>query len=130
MKLNVTKISRTRIARAGFTLVEMLAAMVFMAIVIPVTMEGLSIASRAGDVAHRKILATRVAEKLINESVVNHDWTTSRNGTTREGNIEFNWTVRSDLWKQDTMQEVSAEVKFLAQNHEYSVVLTTLMTYQ
>ena len=39
---------------AGFTLAEVLAALVFMAILIPVALEGLSIASRAGEVAARK----------------------------------------------------------------------------
>src|SRR5262245_13838541 len=45
----------------AFTLAEVLAAMVFMAILIPVAMEGLSIATRAGEVAARKSEAALVA---------------------------------------------------------------------
>ena len=40
--------ARSRRSAAGFTLAEVMAALVFMAIVIPVALEGLSIATRAG----------------------------------------------------------------------------------
>ena len=112
---------------AAFTLAEILAAMVFMAIVIPVTLEGLSIASRAGDVAVRKLIATRVAERLLNETILMKQSNVAvRNGTSQEGPLTLRWTVRSELWKQDIMRQVSAEVLFTAQGHEYSVLLTTL----
>ena len=112
---------------AAFTLAEILAAMVFMAIVIPVTLEGLSIASRAGDVAVRKLIATRVAERLLNETILMKQSNVAvRNGTSQEGPVALRWTVRSELWKQDIMRQISAEVLFTAQGHEYSVLLTTL----
>src|SRR5437660_12779604 len=49
---------------AAFTLAEVLAALAFMAILIPVVIECLNIASRAGEVAQRKTEAARVAERL------------------------------------------------------------------
>ena len=70
------KLARQRIkARAsqatasGFTLAEVLAALVFMAIVIPVALSGLSVASRAGEVSVRKAEAALVAERVLNENV-------------------------------------------------------------
>lgn len=117
--------------RAGFTLAEILAAMVFMAIVIPVALEGLSLASRAGEVAQRKTMATRVAEYVMNETIVTKQWAMAvRNGSTQEGPFTFKWTVRSELWKQDTMRLVSTEVLFMVQGHEYSVYLATLVPQQ
>src|ERR1700683_344341 len=53
--------------RRAFTLIEVLAAMLFMAIVIPVAMEGLRMASLGGEVAQRKMVAARLASKIINE---------------------------------------------------------------
>ena len=44
--------------RAGFTLVEVLAALLFMAILIPVAMRAVQIANRAGQVGDRKAVAT------------------------------------------------------------------------
>ena len=52
--------------RAGFTLAEVLAALLFMAIVIPVAVQGLQIASRAGSVSERKALGARLAESKLN----------------------------------------------------------------
>src|SRR5438128_966804 len=50
-------------ATSAFTLAEVLASLVFMAILIPVALEGLHIASRAGEVAARKSEAALVAER-------------------------------------------------------------------
>jgi type II secretory pathway component PulJ len=114
--------------RAGFTLAEVLAAMMFMAVVIPVAMQGVSIASRAGEVSYRKMLAVRQAELLLNESVVTSQWTQAiRNGTAQQGPLQFRWTVRSELWSIDAMRKLTAEVFYSAQGHEYSVCLVTLV---
>src|SRR5882762_4963509 len=51
---------------AGFTLAEVLAALLFMAIVIPVAVQGLHIASRAGSVSERKAVGARIAERKLN----------------------------------------------------------------
>jgi len=115
-------------ARAGFTLVEVLAAMVFMAVVIPVAVQGVRIASLAGDVAVRKTLAVREAEFLLNQAVINHDWTQAvRRGSTDYGKVKFDWVQRSELWTLDAMRSVSVEVFYTAQGREYSVLLTTLV---
>lgn len=128
---NKTKTSSGRFAdraRAGFTLAEVLAAMVFMAIVIPVAMEGVSIAARAGEVSYRKMLAVRQAEFLLNEAVATSQWNQAvRSGTARQGQIELRWTLRSELWTMDAMRKLTAEVFYNAQGHEYSVYLATLV---
>jgi|SRR5690242_2604762 len=116
----------------GFTLAEVLAALLFMAIVVPVAMEGLHIASLAGAVAERKGEAARIAERVLNESLITTNWNQSlQSGTTLEGQREFRWTLRSDPWTQDpaqnVMRQLSVEVRFNAQNKEYSVKLTTLV---
>ena len=53
-----------RRARAAFTLVEVLAALLFMAIVIPVAVDGLRLANLAGQVGQRKAAAARIAERI------------------------------------------------------------------
>ena len=92
---------------SGFTLVEVLAALLFMAIVIPVAVQGLQIASRAGEVAQRKGEAARVAERLLNESIVTTNYSQStQSGTVYEGLREFRWTLQSELWSQGTTNQV------------------------
>lgn len=117
---------------SGFTLAEVLAALVFMAILIPVALEGLSIASRTGQVAARKSEAALVAESILNETIITTNWNSSlQNGTVRQGTHDFNWTLRNDAWTQDpnatTMRQLSVEVKYSAQGRDYGVRLTTLV---
>ena len=61
-------------ASAGFTLAEVLAALMFLAIVIPTAVEVLHIASLAGEVAARKSEAARMADRVLSESIVTTNW--------------------------------------------------------
>jgi len=116
---------------AGFTLAEVLAALMFMAIVIPVAVQGLRIASRAGEVAQRKDQAARVAERVLNEHIVTTNWNQSvQSGTLLEGGLQYRWTLRNELWSQDAMQLLSVEVVYAVQNQDYSVRLSTLTSSQ
>ena len=112
----------------GFTLAEVLAALVFMAIVIPVAVHGLQIASRAGTVAQRKAVAARVAERVLNEITVTRQFTQAQQrGTVQEGPYEFRYTTRIEPWDQDTMRLVTVEVVFAVRGQDCLVRLNTLM---
>jgi len=101
---------------AGFTLAEVLAALLFMAIVIPVAVQGLQIANRAGEVAERKSQAARIAERVLNENIVTTNWTQSSSaGTLYEGLREFHWTLRNEPWSQNLTNQVPAETTSMGQ---------------
>lgn len=114
-------------ANGGFTLAEVVAALLFMAIVIPVAVEGLRIAARAGEVAVRKDDAARVADRLLTEALVLTNWSQAlQNGTVQEGDREYRWTLRNENWSGDAMQLLSMEVQYEVQGREYEVRLSTL----
>jgi Tfp pilus assembly protein PilV len=115
---------------AGFTLAEVLAALLFLAIVIPVAVEALHAASLAGEVAVRKGQAARVADRILNENLVTTNWNQTQSGTITEGAEEFRWKLTSKNWPQDLMQLVTTEVTFTAQGHDYSVKMSTLANLQ
>jgi len=119
---------------SAFTLAEVLAAMLFLAIVIPAAVEALHVAGLAGEVAARKGAAARLADRLLNESIVTTNWNTgSQNGTAAEGAEEFHWTLSNQNWPVDTtaaMRLLTATVTFSAQGHDYSVQLSTLANAQ
>jgi type II secretory pathway pseudopilin PulG len=144
---------------SAFTLAEVLAALLFMAIVIPVAVEGLHVASQAGEVARRKSEAARVAERILNESIATTNWNSSQSGTVTEGIREFRWRLDTGTWNQaDTNQPatttaqgqavsaqpvvtqaassqtpmnlLSVEVSYTVQDHDYSVRLSTLVSAQ
>ena len=117
---------------AAFTLAEVMAALVFMAIVIPVALQALSIASRAGEVAARKSEAALVAERVLSESLITTNWDKAvQNGQIRQGIRDFTWTLRSEPWNEDPQQSdlrlITVEVKFAAQGQDYGVKLSTLV---
>jgi Tfp pilus assembly protein PilV len=127
MKFATAKIKN----RAAFTLAEVLAAMLFLAIVIPVAVEALHVSSLAGEVAARKGAAARIADRILNESLVMTNWSSgAQNGTVSEGALDFRWTLTCQNWPQDSMQMLTTEVKFLAQGKDYSVKLSTLASSQ
>jgi len=113
----------------AFTLAEVLAALVFMAIVIPVAVQGLQIASRAGAVAERKREAARVAERVLNESIVTTNYFQAvSSGTLLEAEREYRWTLRTEAWTESVMQLLSVEVTFPVQGQDYTVPMSTLVS--
>jgi Tfp pilus assembly protein PilV len=117
-----------RRARAGFTLAEVLAAMLFMAIVIPVAVQGLRLASLAGEVGARKTVACRIAENVLNEAVITH--TTERSyqsGTVKEGVVEYRWTLNVEPAGLDTLRTATVQVTFQAQGRDFDVSVSTLV---
>jgi type II secretory pathway pseudopilin PulG len=117
--------------QAAFTLAEVMAAMLFLAIVIPVAIESLHIASLSGEVAARKSEAARIADRVLSESLVTTNWANGQqDGTITEGILDFKWKLTSQNWPQDSMQMLTAEVTFSAQGKDYSVKMSTLANQQ
>lgn len=111
----------------AFTLVEVLAALAFMAIVIPVAVEALHIASVSGEMAVRKDEAARVADNVLTETIVTTNWNLSGSGTVTQNGHPFQWSLSSELWTADSgMQLLTAEVTFSVQGRNCSVRLSTL----
>ena len=116
---------------AAFTLAEVMAAMLFLAIVIPAAVEAMHVASLAGEVAARKGAAARIADRVLNESLVMTNWNNGvQSGTASEGTLDFQWTLKSQNWPQGSMGLVTCNVTYQAQGKDYSVELSTLANIQ
>ena len=116
-------------ACAGFTLAEVLAALLFMAIVIPVAMQGLMIASRAGSVSERKAVGARLAENKLNELIVTGQWQSSaQKGTIEEGRLSYPWRLQAEPWSEDgAMRVITVHVSVPVQGQDYDVQVSTLV---
>ncbi len=127
----IPKAPAVKRALRAFTLAEVLAAMMFMAIVIPVAVQGLRIASLAGEVGQRKIVAARIGNKVLNElKVTGQLQNTSQSGVATEGGLQYKWSVRSEMWTEDAtspMNLVTLTVAYTAQGKNYDVRLSTLL---
>lgn len=115
-------------SRCGFTFVEVLAAMLFMAIVIPVVVEGLSVASRLGTVADRKKAAAELADRILTEKVANGEWRQGgQQGDLQQDTMNYHWILSTENWSEDSMLMANVEVRFKVQEREYEVTLSTLV---
>jgi hypothetical protein len=116
---------------AAFTLAEVLAALMFMAIVIPVAVEALHLASVSGQIAVRKAEAARIAANVLSESVVTTNWNRATASTIRQSGREYQCSLRSDSWVADAgLQLLTADVSFSTQGRQYTVSLSTLVEPQ
>jgi type II secretory pathway pseudopilin PulG len=121
---------RSKAARA-FTLMEVLAALLFMAIVIPVAVQGVRIASLAGEVGLRKKAAARIGQSVLDELRANSQ---NQNGTSagqvQEGSVNYQYSVRTETWPEDVMRLATVDVTFAVQGRNYDVKLSTLLAQQ
>jgi prepilin-type N-terminal cleavage/methylation domain-containing protein len=116
----------SRIHRA-FTLAEVLAALALMAIIIPVAIHGVEIASRAGNLGLRKATAMRIAERVMNEQIVTSQSIPSNsNGTVTEDGIAYPWTLTTDTWPEEPMSVLKVRVTFSLQGNNYDMSVSTL----
>ena len=113
---------------AGFTLAEVLAALVFMAILIPVAVSGLRVANLAGQVSLRRAAAARVAERVLHELIVTGQTKQSAaNGTFTEGVQEYHWDMRLEPWLENNLRLMTVQVTFPVQGQNHDVSLSTVV---
>lgn len=114
--------------RAGFTLAEVLAALVFMAILIPVAVSGLRVANLAGLVSLRRAAAARVGERVLNELIVTGQTKQSAaSGNFTEGVQEYHWDMRLEPWLENNLRLLTVKVTFPVQGQNHDVSLSTVV---
>jgi type II secretory pathway pseudopilin PulG len=109
--------------------VEMLAALAFLGILMPVLISALLVSSRAGGVAERRTVAMQLGENKINELMIDNAWTSADSrgdfGDTRPG---YRWELKKDSsWENGEMTELTINVFFKIQGQENDITLTTLV---
>jgi type II secretory pathway pseudopilin PulG len=113
----------------GFTFVEVLATLLFLAILVPVVSEALTLSSRAAVVSERSALAVELAENKLNELVLNNTWIASEQsgdfGTEWSG---FRWEMTQNSWDIESMTQLGVKVYYQVQGREHSIQLNTLVS--
>ena len=117
-----------RYARRAFTLVEVLASLMLIALVVPVAMEAMAVASRAGELGRRKAAAVRVGERVLGELMVEGQLATgASSGVAQEGPFEYPWSVRVENWPEDALQQATVTVTFALRGTTQEIALSTLL---
>ena len=114
--------------RAGFTFVEVLAALVFLGILMPVVISALTVSNQAGMLANRSTSALQLAENQLNELVLTQTWLSGASrGDFGPDWPGYRWELQRRSWPLDeAMTELTVTVFFQAQGNERQIALTTL----
>ena len=112
----------------GFTFVEILAAMLFLGILMPVVIGALQVSNRAAVVSERSGVAGQLAENKLGELLLGDAWTSAGAsgdfGTDWPG---YRWELTKADWENGAMTELQLAVVFQVQGSERDVRLSTLV---
>ena len=113
----------------AFTFVEILAALLFLAILVPVITQALTMANKASVISERSTLASELAESKMNELTLNNAGASGETqGDFGKAWPGYRWQMSQAQWKAGTMTELTMEVFFPVQGKERSIRLATLIS--
>ena len=115
-------------SRRGFTLIEVLATMVLLAIVLPVAMRGVSVSLGAAENAQHRAEAASLGESKLNTLVSTGEWS----NTAPSGDFGADWPAYQ--WTMQTTQrdfnttEVMLTVTWTERGTQRSLPISTLVS--
>jgi type II secretion system protein I len=114
--------------RRGITLVEVLATLTIIAIVLPVVMKGIALATTLAGQTRQRSEATSLAESKMNELIVSGDWQSGQLsgdfGTDWPG---YTWHADVAAWDEADLNELHVAVLWTSRSVQRQIVLTTLV---
>ena len=114
--------------RGAFTLVEVLAAILILAIALPSIMYGLTLAGNLATTARRRSEATALAETKLNELLVTGDWQSGNQaGDFADQFPDYKWQATVSTWEETNTDEVDMRVTWMQKGQEQAVVLSTVV---
>jgi prepilin-type N-terminal cleavage/methylation domain-containing protein len=120
-----------RAKQTGFTLIEVLATLMLMAIVLPAIMQGISIASGTASAARCRNEAAGLAESKLNEVIATQQWQGGQmSGDFAPDFPQYKWQATVGEWQSDSsnvgLQQLDVKVIWTHRNREDSVTVSTL----
>lgn len=116
-------------SREGFTLLEILATFVLVAIIIPVAMKGLGLVTRLADRSVQQVEACSLAETKLTELITTREYLSG--GQTGDFGTEwpaYRWTSSVLDWGGDSsLKEIRVNVIWQDNQQENVITLTTLV---
>ena len=111
----------------GFTLVEVLATLVLVAIILPVAMSGISLALETAGVSRRQTEATALAHAKMEEIVATGQLQNAElTGDFAPDRPEYRWVAQVNPWQGTQVRQLDVQVSWNQRGRDRSVTLTTL----
>lgn len=112
----------------AFTLIEVLASFVLIAIIIPVAMKGVSLSTRLTAKSKQQVEAVSLARTKLAEILSSEEWQSGNaSGDFGSDWPNYRWSVQINDWIQSSLNQLDLRVFWFAQGREQSVTLTTLV---
>jgi prepilin-type N-terminal cleavage/methylation domain-containing protein len=120
--------------RRGFTLIEVLATLLVMAIALPAIMECINISNRVASIAKKKTEAAGLAHAQLSQILADQTWQQGgSSGNFSEMGKEYenySWSLNVQPWTLDdtelSLEELDLTVTWIDHGHESSVVLSSM----
>lgn len=116
----------------GFTLLEVLAALLLVAIVLPVLMGAINTATHIGALANDRSEAAMLAENKLNEIILDESWQFGGDNGTFESEMDttgspdrYTWELLVDQWQDPTVRQLTLIVRWERRGRPQSIKLTT-----
>lgn len=114
--------------QGAFTLVEVLATLMLVAIILPVAMKGISLAAMTAGAAKQRMEAAALAETRLGELLATGEWLNGDlSGDFGPDWPDHHWTADVRDWEGTTLRQVDVRVKWTTRGKERSITLTTLV---
>jgi general secretion pathway protein I len=113
----------------GFTLAEALAALLLVAIVLPVAMNGVSLGVHAARDARRRLQAASLAQSKLSELVATAAW----QGSQLQGDFAveqvpgYTWEAVVEEWEEPGMKQLSVVVRWQVNDSPQQISVATLV---
>jgi general secretion pathway protein I len=126
--LRATPTGGTARRRPGFTLIEILATLLLVAIILPVAMGGISLALNTADESRRRTEAASLAQAKLSEIVAYGQWNNaSLSGDFSPDRPEYRWEAQVSDWQGTLVKQVDVQVLWNRRGRNRTVTLTTLV---
>jgi prepilin-type N-terminal cleavage/methylation domain-containing protein len=117
--------------RRAFTLIEVLATLMLMAIVLPSVMKGISMATAAADSARHRTEAAGLAQSQMAQILASQSWSNgNQSGTFAPDWPDYSWESSVTSWPSDStgagLQEIDLKVSWSVNSRPQSITLSAL----
>lgn len=131
--MTIPRHSNNRIARASraFTLLEVLAALLLVAVVLPVLMGAINTSTHLGGLASDRARAAVLAENRLNEIILDESWqfgdaigefTTDIDGPDA---ARYLWELNVEQWLDPSVRKLTITVHWERRGRPQTITLTT-----
>ena len=112
----------------GFTLIEILAALLLIGLILPTAMKGVSLATMLASDSSHKYEALDLAETKLAEILLQQEWkSSSGTGTFEDKYDSYQWTMSVSDWTMAGIKQIDLFVYWQQRNRQRNVTLSTLV---